>query len=151
MILSARASKGLRKGCYSECLTRHGCYIVCCGLDPMRNLYSTTEAQGVLQDQGRSTLQGWLSTGSRDGLGKTRLGGFFFVCRKTDLSGQALRHGTVRTISGHRLLISERLRKETVLLLAGQGKGTDAQDEGGNGDQGTESFHGDDSGHIKRG
>ncbi|MDD2035053.1 hypothetical protein, partial [Pseudomonas sp. 39167] len=66
----------------------------------MRNLYSTTEAQGVLQDQGRSTLQGWLSTGSRDGLGKTRLGGFFFVCRKADLSSQASRHGTVGTISG---------------------------------------------------
>lgn len=41
-------SKGFRKGCYSECLTRDGSYVVYCTLDPKRNLASSTEAQEVL-------------------------------------------------------------------------------------------------------
>lgn len=59
-------SKGFRKACYSECLTRDGSYVVYCGLDPMRNLASSTEAQEVLQDHGRSTIsKDSLPTGSR--------------------------------------------------------------------------------------
>jgi hypothetical protein len=41
------------------------------------------------------------------------------------------------------------LGKETVLLLAWQGKRAGAQGEGGNGDQSVERVHGKDSGHIK--
>lgn len=48
----ADASKGFRKGGYSECLTRDGSYVVYCTLDPKRNLASSTEAQEVLQDHG---------------------------------------------------------------------------------------------------
>lgn len=43
------ASKGFRKGCYSECLTRDGSYVAYCRLDPMRILALPTEAQGVLR------------------------------------------------------------------------------------------------------
>jgi hypothetical protein len=55
----------------------------------------------------------------------------------------------IRAIGGHRLLVIASPGKETVLLLARQGKHTGAQGEGGNGDQGVERFHGKDSGHIR--
>jgi len=74
-------SKGFRKGFYSECLTRNGNYLAYCRLDPMRNLASSTEVQEVLQDHGRSTIsKERYRQGVDNGLGKTRFGGFFFVC-----------------------------------------------------------------------
>lgn len=78
--------KGFRKGGYSECLTRVGNYVACYRLDPMRNLASSTEAQEVFQDHGRSAIS---KERYRQGvdlvLGKTRFGGFFFARRKYDL------------------------------------------------------------------
>ena len=78
--------KGFRKGGHSECLTRVGNYVACYRLDPMRNLASSTEAQEVFQDHGRSAIS---KERYRQGvdlvLGKTRFGWFFFARRKYDL------------------------------------------------------------------
>jgi hypothetical protein len=45
----------------------------------MRILAPSTEAQGVLRIMDDRPLQGMLTTGSRNGLGKTRFGGFFYA------------------------------------------------------------------------
>ncbi len=72
-------SKGFRKCFYGECLTRDGSYIFCYKLDPMRILHPSTDAQECSGSWMIGHLHGVLTTGSRNGLGRTRFGGFFYV------------------------------------------------------------------------
>jgi hypothetical protein len=88
------ASKGFRKGCYGECLTRYGNYVAYYELDPMRNLAPSTEAQEVLRiTDDRPSARIRYRQGVDNGLGKNPpLAGFFSPAEKlaTDLVGASL-------------------------------------------------------------
>lgn len=88
--LKHKVGASIEKASYSECLTPAGSYVVYCKLDPLRNLAPSTEAQGVLQDHGRSTIsKDSLPTGSRQwSWEKPASGGFFWSAIKSAITGR---------------------------------------------------------------